>query len=78
MTAEKAYSLVAITEIANRMLTSGTSPLTVQYDRQPFVYTIPNSVTETAPGVFTPNTEIGEKPRAAARPTGTATWHPTR
>lgn len=43
-------------EIANRMLTSGTSPLTVQYDRQPFV--IPNSVIETAPGVFTPNTEV--------------------
>jgi TonB-linked SusC/RagA family outer membrane protein len=43
-------------EIANRMITSGTSPLTVQYDRQPFV--IPNSVIETAPGVFTPNTEV--------------------
>lgn len=43
-------------EIANRMLTSGTSPLTVQYGREPFV--IPNSVLETAPGVFTPNTDV--------------------
>lgn len=47
------------TEAAARMIADGTSPLTTQYGREPFV--IPNSVIETAPGVFTPNTEIQTK-----------------
>jgi TonB-linked SusC/RagA family outer membrane protein len=50
---------VVYTEAAARMISDGTSPLTTQYGREPFV--IPNSVIETAPGVFTPNTEIQTK-----------------
>ncbi|WP_241739080.1 SusC/RagA family TonB-linked outer membrane protein [Pontibacter beigongshangensis] len=47
---------VVYTEAAARMIQDGTSPLTTQYGRQPFV--IPNSVIETSPGVFVENTEI--------------------
>lgn len=43
-------------EVANRMIQNGTHPMTVAYDRQPFVF--PNSVLETSPGVFVPNTEV--------------------
>ncbi|WP_018476452.1 SusC/RagA family TonB-linked outer membrane protein [Pontibacter roseus] len=50
---------VVYTEAAARMISDGTSPLTTQYGREAFV--IPNSVIETAPGVFTPNNEIQTK-----------------
>ncbi|WP_344768779.1 SusC/RagA family TonB-linked outer membrane protein [Pedobacter ginsengiterrae] len=43
-------------EIVPRMYTAGTHPATVEFNRQPFIY--PNSVIETAPGVFTPNTTV--------------------
>jgi TonB-linked SusC/RagA family outer membrane protein len=41
-------------EIVPRMYSAGTHPATVQYDRQPFVW--PNSVIETAPGIYVENT----------------------
>ncbi|SIT89646.1 SusC/RagA family TonB-linked outer membrane protein [Pontibacter indicus] len=50
---------VVYTEAAARMISDGTSPLTTQYGREPFV--IPNSVIETSPGVFTPNTDVKTK-----------------
>jgi TonB-linked SusC/RagA family outer membrane protein len=43
-------------EIIPAMYAAGTHPATVEYGREPFVY--PNSVIETSPGVFTPNTEL--------------------
>lgn len=43
-------------EVANRMIQNGTHPMTTEYNRQPFVF--PNSVIETAPGVFEPNTSV--------------------
>ncbi len=47
---------IVYTEAANRMISDGTSPLTTQHDRQPFVF--PNSVIEVSPGVFEVNTEV--------------------
>ncbi|RDC56166.1 SusC/RagA family TonB-linked outer membrane protein [Pedobacter chinensis] len=43
-------------EIVPRMYTAGTHPATVEFNRQPFIY--PNSVIETSPGVFVPNTSV--------------------
>ena len=43
-------------EIVPRMYTAGTHPATVEFNRQPFIY--PNSVIETSPGVFVPNTTV--------------------
>ncbi len=43
-------------EIVPAMYAAGTDPRTAEYDRQPFVW--PNSVIETSPGVFVPNTEL--------------------
>ncbi|MBX3252540.1 MAG: SusC/RagA family TonB-linked outer membrane protein [Chitinophagaceae bacterium] len=45
---------VVYSEAANRMIQDGTSPLTIAYDRQPFV--IPGSVVETEAGKFEANT----------------------
>ncbi len=41
-------------EIVPRMYDAGTHPATVQYNREAFIW--PNSVIETAPGVYEPNT----------------------
>ncbi|WP_192823464.1 SusC/RagA family TonB-linked outer membrane protein [Rufibacter sp. LB8] len=46
-------------EIIPRMYTAGTHPRTVEFNRQPFLY--PNSVIETAPGVFEPNNSVYSK-----------------
>lgn len=43
-------------EIVPAMYAAGTDPRTAEYNREPFVW--PNSVIETSPGVFTPNTEL--------------------
>ncbi len=43
-------------EIVPRMYTAGTHPATVAFNREPFVF--PNSVIETSPGVFTPNSDV--------------------
>ncbi|WP_179222988.1 SusC/RagA family TonB-linked outer membrane protein [Pontibacter ummariensis] len=43
----------------NTLVFTGSSKETAQYGRQPFVY--PNSVVETSPGVFKPNTDIKTK-----------------
>ncbi|MCX2584986.1 SusC/RagA family TonB-linked outer membrane protein [Pedobacter sp. MR22-3] len=46
-------------EIVPRMYTAGTHPATIEFNRQPFIY--PNSVIETSPGVFAPNTTVLSK-----------------
>ncbi len=46
-------------EIVPRMYTAGTHPATAEFNRQPFIF--PNSVIETSPGVFVPNTSILSK-----------------
>ncbi len=43
-------------EIVPAMYAAGTDPRTVEYNREPFIW--PNSVVETSPGVFSPNTEF--------------------
>jgi TonB-linked SusC/RagA family outer membrane protein len=43
-------------EVANRMIQNGTHPMTVEYNRKPFVF--PNSVVEISEGVFVPNTSV--------------------
>jgi TonB-linked SusC/RagA family outer membrane protein len=43
-------------EIVPAMYAAGTDPRTAEYNREPFVW--PNSVIETSPGVFVPNTEL--------------------
>ena len=43
-------------EIVPAMYAAGTDPRTAEFNREPFIW--PNSVIETAPGVFSPNTEL--------------------
>jgi hypothetical protein len=43
-------------EVVPAMYSTGTHPATTEFGREPFIY--PNSVIETSPGVFTPNTEL--------------------
>lgn len=43
-------------EIVPAMYAAGTDPRTAEYNREPFIW--PNSVIETASGVYTPNTEL--------------------
>jgi TonB-linked SusC/RagA family outer membrane protein len=47
---------IMYSEAANRMISDGTSPLTVKYNRQPFI--IPNSSIETADGKYVENTSV--------------------
>lgn len=47
---------IVYSEAANRMISDGTSPLTVKYNREPFV--IPNSSIETADGKYEANTSV--------------------
>jgi hypothetical protein len=43
-------------EIVPAMYAAGTDPRTIEFNREPFIW--PNSVIETSPGVYTPNTEL--------------------
>ncbi len=47
---------IVYSEAANRMISDGTSPLTVKYNREPFV--IPNSSIETSDGKYEANTSV--------------------
>lgn len=47
---------IVYSEAANRMISDGTSPLTVKYNREPFI--IPNSSIQTADGKYETNTTV--------------------